>query len=374
MNYELHYVGSQYNWLFILFILSVLQWVVTLTIVINNLGNKESTLVSGKNKVTLHDANSFKKEHLDYSRYVSFLSDNFYWFWNIFPIIFFIHFFYIESSWASWMRSFFILDVSDNIKNLYASFFHSDASFYVDVAILALITVPAVAFGYFGQDKKHKKMIASKSELYWWSSELNEYVYLLRKAFLVLNLILVGFLTYIITKISIFVVLILNFSQLNVFPFHMDGYGGLHAIMEITSILISMYLLRASMGVIGLDDHKGQGLSHLIGDLLNIIYLPLGVALFSIVFYKVKNHLSAADDKFEISSYLSGAKFQAHIESFINSKDKASALNEFNDYYSILTYSSFPIDVTLFYNSAFTVVMPISIWFLINNYKDKINA
>ena len=38
----------------------------------------------------------------------------------------------------------------------------------------------------------------------------------------------------------------------------------------------------------------------------------------------------------------------------------------------ILKYNSFPIDISMFYNTVFAAVMPISIWFLIENFKGKI--
>ena len=226
----------------------------------------------------------------------------------------------------------------------------------------------------FWTGQKHKKMVEAKTSLYWWSSELNSKIYFLRKIFLVSNLILIGFLTYLITKISIFISLLLNIPELNIFPFHIDGYGGLHTIMQLTSILLSMYLLRASMGLIGLDDHKGQGLSHKVGDILNIIYLPLALSLMTLVYVSIKNHLSLASEKYNITQYLSSETYQNFIDNFNSAQDKAEALSPFFDYYSILTYNSFPVDVSLFYNTAFTAVLPISIWFLVNNYQDKINA
>jgi hypothetical protein len=134
-----------------------------------------------------------------------------------------------------------------------------------------------------------------------------------------------------------------------------------------------MYLLRASMGLIGLDDHRGQGWSHKAGDILNIIYLPIGIGLMSLVYIKIKSHLALANEKYAITEYLSSATYQEFIKKFDTTDDKAALLDSFYNYYEILTYNAFPIDINLFYNTAFTVVIPISMWFLVNNYQDKIN-
>jgi len=361
VNLNLEYIGSEYsyNWLLILALFSVLQWFITLYIIYSN------------SSIKLHIVEDIQEKHPGYDRYLSFLSDNFYWFWNIFPIIYFVHFFYIEASWETWMQSLFILDVDSQIKELYEQFFYSQLSKNVDISILIILIIPSLIFGYFGQDKKHKKMIEEKTSLYWWSKTLNSKIYFLRKIFLVSNLLLIGFLTYLISKISIFITMLLNIPELNIFPFHLDGYGGLHPIMQVTAILLSMYLLRASMGLIGLDDHKGQGFSHKVGDILNIIYLPIGVALMYLIYSSIKNHLAIASEKYEISKYLSSEIYQKFLDNFKGASDKAEALSPFFDYYSILAYNSFPIDIGLFYNTAFTAVLPISIWFLVKSYQDK---
>jgi len=362
MNLQLLYIGSDYNWLFILALFSLLQWAVTIPLVYKNKSTK------------LYILEEIEHSHTGYKRYISFLSDNFYWFWNIFPIIFFAYFFYIEVSWSAWMQDIFMLDTGNQIKKLYNTFFYSQAASYIDIAVLVLLGLPSLIFGYFAQDKKHEKMQEEESSLYWWSSQFNSTIYLLRKLFLVNNLILVGFLTYLITKISLFITLILYMDKLNIFPFHVDGYGGLHAIMEIIAILLAMYLLRASMGLIGLDDHRGQGVSHLLGDLLNIIYLPLAVGLSVIIFHQVKLQLNLANEKFHINEYLSSDIYQNFIQQFTTAKEKSEVLGNFFDYYAILSYSSFPVDISLFYNTAFTAVVPISLWFLVNHYQNKLKT
>jgi len=364
INFNLNYIGQEYSWLFYLALLSVLQHIITAYLVSNDAKDTQ--------KVSIHTIETMEIAHPNFTRYVSYLQDHFYWFWNIFPIIFFAHFLYIDYSWSAWMQSLFLLDINEQIKELYTDFFYSTYSQAIDSFILIFISFVSLYFGYFGQDKKHKMMMQEKNELYWWSKKFNSKIYFLRKIFLVTNLILIGYLTYLITKISIFLGMILRFEKLNVFPFHVDGYGGFHFFMEITSILIAMYLLRASMGIIGLDDHKDQGTMHKVGDWANIIYLPFAIGIFSLLIYQVKRHLSLANEAYNIDQYLSLENFNAFIIKFQNSTDQVSVLNEFNNYFRILNNNSFPIDITMFYNTAFTAVMPISIWFLIENFKGQI--
>jgi len=363
MSFNLNYIGQEYSWLFYLALLSILQLILTTLLIRID--------TNSTNNTSIHLVSSMQKAYPKFRRHVSFFQDHFYWFWNIFPIIFFAHFLYIDYSWPIWMKHLFLLDINDKIQNLYTLFFHSHYSDRADSFILTLVVSVSIYFGYFGQDEKHTIMLEEKKEIYWWSKKFNPKIYVLRKIFLVSNLVLIGFLTYLITKISIFLGLILAFEKLNVFPFHVDGYGGFHFLMEISSILIAMYLLRASMGIIGLDDHKDQGTMHRVGDWINIFYLPAGIILFSLLIYHVKRHLTLANESYNIDQYLSLEHFNSFVEKFKDSSDPASVLNNFNDYYEILKYNSFPIDITMFYNTAFAAVMPISIWFLIENFKGQ---
>lgn len=340
MKYDFNYLGSEYNWLFYLAILSITQHIVMSLLV-------QKDAVSDV-KTSIHTVAAMEVAHPGFKRYISYIHDNFYWFFNVFPIIYFAHFVYIDYSWPNWMHSLFFLDIDGKIAALYQSFFYSDLAHGVDwvIFVITVIVFPTVA--YKSQDKKHTQQLKQKSELYWWSRELNPSIYALRKIFLYFNIALISFLTYLITKISIFVGLVLSLDTLNVFPFHVDGYGGLHFMMEITSILISMYLLRASMGIIGLDDHKGQGFMHQLTDWLNIIYLPVAIALFGTIIYQTKQHLIFAREKYDIDKYLSPDIYNAKIAMFKTAVDKSQFLNDFSDYYDILRNSAFPIDISMY--------------------------
>lgn len=361
--FSLEYFGSDtntINWLFIAFVLSILQWFITFGFLYLH-----RNILKTKN---------LQEDFPGFLRHIGFLSDHFYWFWNLFPIIFYLHFFYIEHAWNSWMVSVFLLDIDNQISLLYTQFFQSNLALYIDLGVLFFLFFASLYFGYTMQDKKYQKMLKDKSSLYWWAKKTNANLYFIRKIFLVNNLILVGFLTYLITKISIFLIFILRLDTLNIFPFHPDGYGGFHVFMQSFSILIGMYLLRGSMGIIGLDDHKGQGISHLIGDILNTVYLPMSLGLFSFMFIDITRHMNVAFEKYKLSDYLSSAHYGTFLNDYLAATDKASFLNNFNDYYEILKQNAFPIDIALFYNAIATIVLPISFWFLINHYKEKLNA
>ena len=361
---DLNYIGSSYgyNWLMILFILSVGQWVLKGILLYFD-------CKSGKN--IIDDVDYLKSKYGGFKRYLSFEGDTFYWFWNIFPIIFYSHFFYMEHSWNRWMLKIFLLDANGELKDLYDSFFYSNEAYYLEVALIVMFAIISIQFGYFAQDKKHTKMFQEKNALYWWSKNFNPKIYFVRKLFLITNLMLVAFLTYLITKITLFVMLILYNVELNVFLFHPDNFGGLYPIMEMLSIVIAMYFLRASMGIIGLDDHKGQGFAHKVGDFMNIVYLPFAILVFSGLIYQMKLHLERSFAKYSIEEYLSSEKYQEFLNSFLTSKDQLSVVVNFNYYYSVADIPSFPIDVSLFYNAIFTVVAPVSIWFMINNFRGK---
>jgi len=365
MNYELNYLGHQYSWLFYLALLSFTQHLVMSILVRRNALSDTET--------SIHTVNAMEISHPGFNRYVSYIHDNFYWFFNIFPIIYFIHFFYIDYSWSSWMNSLFLLDVNSSIQELYQSFFYSNSSKTIDWVILGITVIIFPTVAYRSQDTKHFLQLQDKTALYWWSRELNPAIYHLRKIFLFFNIALISYLTYIITKLSIFISVVLSLSDLNIFPFHVDGYGGLHFMMEITSILISMYLLRASMGIIGLDDHKGQGFMHQLTDWLNIFYLPVAIGLFGTLIYQTKHHLAFAHEKYNIDKYLSPDIYNQYIDKFNIAVDKTVVLTQFTQYYGILKHNAFAIDISMYYNTAFTAVMPISLWFLMANFKDQIS-
>ena len=367
MTDKLNYIGSSadYNWLMILFILSVSQWLVKGILLYIDHRNSRNIV---------DDTDYLRSKYGGFKRYLSFEGDTFYWFWNIFPVIFYSHFFYMEHSWNRWMLKIFLLDMNGGLKELYNIFFYSSAAYYLEISLIVIFALIAIYFGHFAQDKKHTKMIQEKEALYWWSKNFNAKIYFFRKLFLVTNLMLVAFLTYIITKITLFVMIILYDSEINVFLFHPDNFGGLYPIMEILSIVISMYFLRASLGIVGLDDHKGQGLAHKVGDFLNIVYLPFAILVFLGLIHRMKYHLEQSFAKYGIDEYLSSEKYQEFLNSFLTSNDKISVVIDFNHYYYIAEIPSFPVDISLFYNAIFTVVAPVSLWFMINNFRARKNA
>ena len=372
MNYNLTYLASEYtlpntefpfNWLFILATLSIVQLIIT------------SLLVNKHNDIRLTSLKEIKSKYPGYKRHVSFHSDTFYWFWNIFPIIFYAHFFYIEASWSSWILQISMLDSTNKLNEEYQMIFHSNYSSILDIIILLFLSLTSFV-AWKEQDKKDQKMCETqdnKHPLYWWSSKFSIKIYWIRKIFLIFNIFLIGFLTYLITKISFFIIRTLHLPDLIISPFHVDGYGGLHIIMQISAILLAMYLLRGAMGVIGLDDHKDQSSKHKFFDKLNIGYAVISIIVFSwFVYTEIKEKLFNAYVKYDISTYLSSNTYQNFIDSLSASKITPDKLSDFFDYYAILSYDSFPLDIAMYYSTIFTAVAPISVWFFMTHYGNNL--
>ncbi len=358
----LNYIGSKYfDWLYILFVLSILQWFITIFFVFKN------------RNILFDDIEGFQ----DIKIKISFIKDYFYQFWNIYPIVFYLFFYYIQTMWNTWMvHIMMITNSSSNIIKSYEILF-GEKGLKVDIFLLSILVIGSFYSAFFVQKNKQDIFIKSTKIIYWWDIRINKYIYWVRAIFLFLNLILISYLTLIVTKIAIFILSILFLENLNIFPFHPDGYAGLKVLMEISSVIISIYLLRSSMGIIGYMDHKGQGIAHKITDIYNISYLPLGIIFLIILINKVKDLLFYAYEKYNLKNLLSSDNYQNWINKFQNDVNNTSEIldsldkysSSIQNYYSVLNFNKFPIDLTLFVNSIFTWILPISFWFLFNFFE-----
>jgi len=123
----LDYLGSNLsiNWLFILAVLSFLQWVFIGCYVLKNydiLGNKISN-------------NAFDgiEKYKDNSKVrIPFIKDYFFIYWNIYPLIFYGFFYYLSTSWKTYLNEISML-AGDNVKELYVLMFKSKNSEIVDI-------------------------------------------------------------------------------------------------------------------------------------------------------------------------------------------------------------------------------------------------
>ena len=354
------YIGSHesVNWLFVLVTLSIIQWVLTIIFVSKNYN------ILGRT-IEVEELKSYKNK-------VSFSNDYYYMYWNIVPIVLYAFFYYIDTSWNTYLTQIIMIG-GDKIKEFYIMCFiefpiQNISYKWIDTIILIIIVSIAYYATFETQIKKQIQYITKTDKVYWWDIRIVQEIFWIRFIFLFFNLILIGFITYLITKTIIFIFLILSSNNIifNINPFHPDLFGGLRVIMEIFSIILTMYLLSVMLGVIGLLTHKGlDGRFQFIGDLLNIAYLFFGVTLMIVFVYYMDNILMSVN----IESYLSPSTFSKfNIDtnmSYLSISEKAEALN--NYYKNLLQFNRFPVDLTLFINPAFTLVIPLSISYIIYN-------
>lgn len=185
-------------------------------------------------------------------------------------------------------------------------------------------------------------------------------------------MILVGFVAYLTTKVALFTLALLSVgnSIFNINPFHPDLFGGLKVLMEISSIILAIYLLRAMLGIVGFLDHRGiKDKFQFIGDMYHTAYFFFGIAFIVTFVYKVDDILGNVN----IKEYLSPQKLQSfNIDESMSSSLIATKAGDMANYYSnLLQFNKFPIDLTLFTSSIFTFILPLSLWFIVSFMKNR---
>ena len=165
--------------------------------------------------------------------------------------------------------------------------------------------------------------------------------------------------------------LVLYKSNLTINPFNPDNFGGLRVFIEIASVILSIYLLRATMGVVGLLDHKGvKDKTQYIGDLYHTLYFFLGIGFIIAFMQKIHYWLSTVNLE-KYLSYNIYLDFTNQIKTVdINSTVKLSS-DIANYYDKLLNFNKFPADLSIFTGALFTFVLPISLWFLIHIFEEK---
>lgn len=333
------------NWLQCLFLLSVLQWILTGTF-----------LIKYRKKLLM--------EIPGHSHTVPFIKDTFYIYWNLYPIVFYLLLHSIESNLPFTLTS---LDMISNHQATedYALFFIQDIFGilpwkYVDIGVLVF----SIFLAYFGsfriQPKKQTDYIETGSKIYWWDKRLNHSIYNIRLIFLFFNLIFIAFMIYILTKLALFITVFLSHhGSLSISPFHPDHYGGLSPLIEIASTIMLIYLFRVAMGVKGLMDHREvKDIMQKIGDFYHLFHLPMAILFLFYFLYQT----NALLDKVDMAHLLRPEIFQALIpvSSFINiheigtSAGYLRALQEFN---------STPIIIKIFSGTLFATFSSFVIWF-----------
>ena len=381
----MNYIGSKesINWLFILACISALQWIVTIYYLY-----KKYPIIG-----TQIDNNAFniKSENRvkDYINKIPFSKDYFYIYWNIYPIVFYAFFYYLDTSWDNYLNRIIMIG-GDKAKEIYNSWFVTFDFFnlsidykYIDLIVIIVSLFFAYIATFGTQIKKQKQFIENREKLYWWDIRISKKIYWTRFIFLFFNIILVAFIAYLGLKVVLFIANILSADTLTINPFHPDSFGGLKVLMEIASVVLAIYLLRAVMGIVGLLDHKGvKDRLQLLGDLYHTSYLFFGIGFIVFFIYKIDNILGKIDisnllnhqiyKTFSVCSDMNLTKLEKITCQNI-SKDKAIQIgSDMSNYYSnLLNFNKFPIDLALFTSSIFAFVLPLSLWFAISFFENR---
>lgn len=166
---NLHYLGSNesINWLFILACLSIIQWLLTIILVSKNYNILGRTIES--------------KELQHYKSKISFTHDYFYIYWNIYPILFYSFFYYIDTSWSTYLNQIIMIG-GDDVKQVYANFFKVFPYYeidykWIDTLILFIIIFFAYLATFGTQIKKQIQFIDQVDKVYWWDIRIIKELY-----------------------------------------------------------------------------------------------------------------------------------------------------------------------------------------------------
>jgi hypothetical protein len=139
--------------------------------------------------------------------------------------------------------------------------------------------------------------------------------------------------------------------------------------MEISSVILAIYLFRGMLGIVGLLDHKDvQGRAQKAGDIYNFVYVFLGIGFIITFIYRVDTILSTINtvDFFNHDRLLS-----FNITPEMNPSTVLNKASDLSNYYgSLIHFHTSPIDLSLFSGSIFTFVLPLSLWFLFGVLED----
>jgi len=282
-------------------------------------------------------------------------------------------FYYLDTSWNTYLNQIIMIG-GDKVQSVYNSWFISTELFsttvqylWIDTLVLVIIIIIAYKATFSSQITKQITFLKNKEKLYWWDIRIVKEIFWIRFIFLFFNMILVGFTAYLITKVAFFIMAILALENtLSINPFHPDLFGGLKILMEISSIILAIYFLRAMMGIVGFLDHRGlNDKFQTLGDYYHTSYFFLGIGFILFFIYKVNYLLETVD----ISTLLSNNIYQTY---YIACDEKniskvTQTVGNMSDYYSnLLQYNKFPIDLSLFTSSIFTFILPLSLWFIVS--------
>jgi hypothetical protein len=371
----MHYIGSHedINWLFVLACLSIMQWIIILILVYSKyhiLGKsftENAFTIKGK-----YDIKDYDKKNR-----ISFTHDYFYIYWNIYPIIFYAFFYYLDTSWSTYLNQITMIG-GEEARQVYNSWFKTFNYFgltidykWIDIAVL--LASIAIAYGstFYTQIDKQKQFIDKTDKLYWWDIRISRKIFWTRFIFLFFNIILVAFIAYLGLKVVLFIGNILAIKTLIINPLHPDTYGGLKVLMEISSIILAIYLLRGMMGIVGLIDHKNiKNSLQFIGDVYNTAYLFFGIGFIVFFIYKVDTILGKVDT----SKLLTNDIYKTFsIPKDTNISNIIQQSSDLSNYYSnLLQFNKFPIDLALFTSSIFTFILPLVIWFLVRFFEHRV--
>jgi len=365
---------NEFVFLFILFIFACLQWMLIFIYFIKN-----------HHQIKKLDQSLFESfKNYTVSKKVPFYKDYYFFYWNLFPIIYFIYFSMLVYSWDDKFATINMI-TKGNISDIFSLFFDKVNIFNtlieyrkIDILIIIMTLIYIYFISMGTQFKKQQQFIKETKQIYWWDIRISKYLFIVRLIFLISNVILVSFITYIITKVTLFTIFILYSKYIKFIanPFYPDNYGGLKILMEVSSIIISMYFFRAMMGIVGFLDHKGvKTFKQYVGDIYNMLYVIIGFVYFILITYGIYKILSKVDTSIYMTQNIYN-KFLIQDSNF--STTIVNKISTVSDYYTpLINFNKYPFDLSLLSNSILTIVLPLSLWFLLNfisNRRQNING
>jgi hypothetical protein len=351
----MNYIGSHesINWLQILFFLSISQWIFTAYYLYKY---KKNLLLS---------IPKYKK----YKNPIPFIKDTFYIYWNLYPIVFYILFSSIDSSFNITLANLNMITSNNAIQEAYKILFQEKYIQYFDLIVIVTSIIIAYWGTFITQPKKQKRYISQKDKIYWWDIRLSKEIYWIRLIFLFFNLILISFLVYLLTKIAIFIMLILgNTHSIHINPFYPDNYGGLGSIINLASVIMLIYLFRGIMGIKGLIDHrKLNDKAQFLGDIYHASYLLFAIIFLFFVTHKLNILLNTVNIEYFLNNNYYIELTNSLNSTISNFENLTNKINSFSNYYKqILDFNNTPVILKIFSGTLFTLFSSFIIWFFNN--------
>lgn len=160
-----------------------------------------------------------------------------------------------------------------------------------DNPCLLFIIVILSSIGCILQLLKQNKFRKSKNYVYWWDIRISKKIFRIRLICLFFNMLTVILVAATIFKLILIISVVALKCDISPIFFHPDGMGGLGNIGTAALTIAFTCIIISGCGLVALIDHRGQGATHLIGDVALLLMFLFALWVLTVPLWKIDKKL-----------------------------------------------------------------------------------